>query len=217
MVTEKVSIQDRYLIIDCDLSFTLRFNATKKIDYYRGRWIVDLYAPLGKGSSSQDIVQNVYLDYPDTATITWQTTDIPMQEMSGVNGQQVQVVGSVLVAKSPVTGWARQTFTYHATNIQTLTFTFQNVLYSTADFANKKFELTRLVCVVPATCTGMRLYTTETGVPNILNKDFVAGNYNSHNENISLLYLLDSNGALTMDVKGVTASFDIILTGHVID
>jgi len=101
MKTESISVQDRFLIIDSDSDFTVRFNATKQIKYYRGRYILDLYAKLGVGTSNADILANLYIDYPDSAVITWQTTDIPMTELSGVNGQQVQITGIPVVSVNP--------------------------------------------------------------------------------------------------------------------
>ncbi|MDR1317885.1 MAG: hypothetical protein LBK13_13545 [Spirochaetales bacterium] len=89
-----VSVQDRYLIVDSSYGWELRFNDTKVLRYYSGRYIADLYAKIGSEGHGDDILRNVKLWYDDKdepGRFDWQLSEIPIVELTGVNGQVVQV------------------------------------------------------------------------------------------------------------------------------
>jgi hypothetical protein len=89
-----ISVQDRYLIVDSEVRFTIHFNDTKKLDYYTGRYLIDLYSKIGSEGSGDVVLRDVWLEYEDgdkEVHFEWQTSGLSVEELSGVNGQLVQV------------------------------------------------------------------------------------------------------------------------------
>jgi len=92
-----ISVQDRYLLVESSEPWILHFNDDKELKYYHGRYIVDLYAKLGSEGHGDQIIRNVWLEYddrdkPDEVRFLWQTSEIPVQQLTGVDGQMVQVM-----------------------------------------------------------------------------------------------------------------------------
>jgi hypothetical protein len=133
----KVSVQDRYLIVDSSYAWELRFNDSKVLKYYSGRYIADLYARIGSEGHGDDILRNVQLYYDDgdkPGSFDWQLSEIPIVELTGVNGQIVQVANWPEVQPVEVVNEAAKPVPVEITNLSALLLSVLMAVYPVGSY-----------------------------------------------------------------------------------